>query len=107
MSHILTGPAITAATLNLVRNFDPQRIPRGDMAEILTAFMQPLTTDLLCRDHLLTLIEAGEDWYGADQARRDHFEIVDEKAGAWDRAVQKKLRRVQVVAESIADGGTP
>lgn len=107
MPTILTGPELTAAALGLVANFNPSRIPRSELTELLTAFLQPLTSEHLRDESVDKLVEAANDYQEAMEYANDPMEVMDEKGGSWARHAQKSLRRVQVIAEAIADGGRP
>lgn len=107
MKSILTGPQLAQAAMNMVSAFDPTRLPRTDLTAALCAFLEPLTTEHLKREHVDKLIEAANDYHEAAVLALDPMEAMDEKGGTWERHATKSRRRVHVIAESIVDGGRP
>ncbi|MBB5748561.1 hypothetical protein [Micrococcus sp. TA1] len=105
MSAILTGPQLAQAAMNMVSNFDPTRLPRTDLTAALCAFLEPLTTEHLKREHVDKLIEAANSWFQADQLAYD--DPMEGKPHAWAKHADESRRRVRIIAEAIVDGGRP
>lgn len=101
----LTADQLAAAALNFVAEFDPTRLPRTDLTHALTAFLMPLTHEGLKSKDVDCLVEAANSWFEA--YRFAYEDALEDKPHAWAKHAAKDLRRVQVIAEAIVDGGRP
>lgn len=105
MPAILTGDQLAAAAIHMVSNFDPTRLPRTDLTAALTAFLEPLTTEHIRREHVDNLIETANSYYEA--MTYAHGDVMESKPHAWAKHAAKDKRAVEVIAASIVDGGRP
>lgn len=98
---------LSAAAISLANNYPTSRIPGPELAQALAAFLIPLTHEGVSMECLTKLVRAANDYIYALEAAYDPLEQMDEKGGAWDRHAQKALRKVEVIASAIVDGGKP
>jgi hypothetical protein len=100
----LTSDQLAAATLSLVGNYEPTRVPRSELTQMFAAFLKPLTSDGIKPEHVSALITAANDAYYCWGNSQNPME--SDRAG-WAEDAAKAERRVQVVAAAICDGGRP
>lgn len=100
----LTADQLAAATLHMVGNYEITRIPRSELLQMFASFLAPLTHEGVSMKCVYKLFEAANDYYDAWETANNPMD--DDRPG-WLRKAEKDRRRVEVIAASIVDGGSP
>ena len=103
----LAADQLAAAAISLANNYQTSRIDGPELTQAMAAFLMPVTHEGVTMACVSKLIKAANDYVFALEAAYDPIEQADEKGGSWERHATKSLRRVEVVAAAICEGGKP
>ena len=103
----LSPEQLAAAAISLANQYETSRIDGPELTQAFAAFLMPITHEGVTMACISKLIKAANDYVFALEAAYDPIEQMDEKGGSWERHAAKSLRKVNVIAAAICEGGKP